>query len=100
MWKTDIKNWASKNDFEFYEHEEEEQKNEQRRKKTGKKINKKIVKKVEELQRKNRMKESKKQEQHLQRKKMICTGEHSLPNMFTAAAVTHFEMSVLNVDFS
>ena len=75
-------------------------KNTEERTKTEKnreQMNKKIVRKVEELQRKNTLKESKKQEQHLQGKKMICRGEHSLPNMFTAAAVTHFEMSVLNV---
>ena len=68
-------------------------------KKNREKINKKIVRKVEELQRKNTLKESKTQEQHLQGKNMICRGEHSLPCMFTAAVVTHFEMSVLNVDF-
>ena len=62
-------------------------------------MNKKIVRKVEELQRENTLKESKKQEQHLQRKKVIGRGEHSLPCMFTAAVVTHFEMSVLNVYF-
>ena len=100
MWKKDRKNWASKNDFEFYEHEKIQEnigpKNNEDRKKREK-INKKIVRKVEELQRKNTLKESKTQEQHLQGKKIICRGEHSLPFMFTAAVVTHFEMSVLNV---
>jgi hypothetical protein len=69
MWKKDWKNWASKNDFEFYEHEKNQEnigpEEERYGKKNGEKINKKIVRKVEELQRKNTLKESKKQERHI-----------------------------------